>query len=93
MSYPKDANRACAADTPAVLRNTPGWRLCTHLDQRVGLGQVVAAGRLVVEVARVRLRKPVAAAEHIAAAALEPGEPNLQHGQALLSLAEQRQAA
>ena len=76
----------CAITRPPCSESTPGLGGCAHLDQRVGLGQVVAAGRLVVEVARMRLREAMAAAEHVAAAALEPRQPNLQHAHAWMSL-------
>ena len=56
-----------------------------HLDERVGLRKVVAAGGLVVEVARMRLCQPVAAAEHVSAAALEARQPDLQPVHAKLS--------
>lgn len=47
------------------------------LDHRVGLGQVLPPNTLVVEVALVSLRHAMAAAEDIAAAALEPRQPDL----------------
>ena len=63
---------------PANMRGGPHQRIVDlHLDERVGLGQVISARGLVVEVARVRLRQPVAAAEDVAAAALEARQPDL----------------
>jgi hypothetical protein len=75
----RETTRLCptAVDRNSSDRGVEQHRIQAHLDEGVGLGQVVTAGGLVVEVALVRLRQPVAAAEDVAAAALEARQPDL----------------